>query len=355
MEARAKTARRRFARLNSAQLTYFFEQLSLFSGSGIATWECLAIMKEHSTEKKHQALLDTLFKDVSEGSFLSESMDACRCFPDYALGMMEVGEQTGRLQEVSSSLKQFYENKERLSRSIRASLVYPLCMSAMVLAVIFVLLVQVMPVFEQVFSQLGLALNPISVFLLELGRLLGEYTGIILGVVGAICVIGLIIRVTPAGKKLFSKLYSVMPLTKKLFQSESANRFAFAMFLMLGSGIDTLIALDFSLLIADNDKTEKRIKRIIHGCEKGRSLSEAVVGSGIFQPMYNAMLIAGMRSGTTEEMFRSISEKYYEEAQRQTDKLLSILEPTLVAILCIIVGMVMLSVMLPLTGILSGM
>ncbi len=344
-----------FKKLTSSELTYFFEQISVFSNSGIATWESLSIIADNTPEGKQKELFATVFDLVSGGMHLSVALRECGGFPDYALGMIEIGEQTGRLQEVSSALADYYKDKDVLSQSIRSSVTYPLCMSAMVLVVIFVLLVQVMPVFEQVFAQLGLALNPVSSFLLDIGTAMNSYTIIILSVVAALVVIYFIMRTTEGGKRTLAKLYGKAPFTGKLFEAENVNHFAFSMSLMVGSGIDTLSALEFSRDITGSDAIRAKIQRVIDEFDKGVSLADAIITSGIFSTAYTGMLVAGMRSGTVDSMFMSIAERYHIEAQRYTQRLLSIIEPTLVAILCIVVGMVMLSVMLPLTGILAGM
>ncbi len=341
--------------LSSAEITRFFEQMAVFSKGGISTWESLLILSENTADDKTKRLVDALFEDVSDGMFFSESMELCGCFPTYAIGMVELGEQTGRLEEVSAALAEYYRNKDRLSQSVRTAVAYPLGISAMVFVVIFVLLVQVMPVFEQVFSQLGLALNPMSTFLLELGQGLSTYSGIFAIVFAVLVLAYVMLKLTTGGKKVLSNLYVNLPFTRRISEAENANRFAFSMSLMLGSGVDALNALEFALFIADGEKTRAKIRAAITAVESGVSLGDAIVNSDLFKPMYNGMLIAGIRSGAMEETFMAISERYYEETENYTQKLLGIIEPALVGLLCLIVGMVMLSVMLPLAGILAGM
>ncbi len=341
--------------LSALELAYFFEQLSIFSKSGIATWECLALIYENMTAKSNRALYRKLYTMVVDGTTLSLAMKEVGCFPQYAVGMLEVGEQTGRIEEASAALHIYYKSKDKLSQSIRSSVVYPLCMAGMILVVIFVLLVQVMPVFEQVFAQLGLALNSVSAFLLNLGQLLSQYTVYFLVVAGAIILVFVVLRLIPAGRKMLLNWYDVFPLTRRLSQSEGANHFAFSMALMLGSGIDPLYALEFSKLITKSPTVRKKIHFIIQEMDAGASLTEAIVDSKIFLPMYNGMVEAGMRSGTVSEMMMNVADRYFDDTQKLTQKLLSIIEPALVAVLCLMVGLVMLSVMLPLTGILAGL
>ncbi len=340
--------------LTPNELSYFFEQLAIFSKSGIATWECLAIISENISVKRNKELFTWLYAQVVDGMTLSFAMKNAGCFPTYAIGMLEVGERTGRFEEAASALHFYYQGKDKLAQSIRSSVIYPLSMAGMILVVIFVLLVQVMPVFEQVFTQLGLALNSVSLFLLQLGQLLSQYTVYILAAVAVVLLIFFIFRLTAGGRKILINLYDTFPLTRRLSQSEGANHFAFSMALMLGSGIDALYALEFSMMITKSPTVRKKIQYIIDRIEGGISLTEAIVESQIFSPMYNGMVEAGMRSGAVSEMMMSVADRYFDETQKLTQKLLSIIEPALVAILCLMVGMVMLSVMLPLTGILAG-
>ncbi len=341
--------------LQSTELAYFFEQMYVFSKSGVAIWESLLILKQNIDTDHDSSLINQLYDLVSAGDSFSKAMYTAGGFPDYAIGMVEVGEETGKMEDVFGALNEYYKNRDKLAKSIRSSITYPLAMAAMVMVVIFVLLVQVMPVFQQVFSQLGLSLNSVSQALLTMGEQLNNYALYIVSVVVVIGVIILAMRLSSSGRQSLYKIYESIPLTRQLSRSENANRFAFAMSLMLGSSLDIISSLEFSMLITDSHYTKERIKKVLESIDKGESLSNALIDSGVFQAKYNGMIVAGMRSGTASEMLMSIANRYYEETEKQTQKLIGIIEPTMVAVLCLLVSMVMLSVMLPLTGMLSGM
>ncbi len=227
-------------------------------------------------------------------------------------------------------------------------------MAGMVFVVIFVILVEVMPVFEQVFSQLGLAMNPISLFMLNLGANLSNYTVVFFGAVAALIVIFVMLRISTKGRELLRGIYDRAPITRSLSKAESANRFAFSLSLMLGSGLDALSALELTMLLVDSPQTKQKINKILVYMERGESLCDALIESEVFRAHHNGIIVAGMRSGAVSDMLMDVAEKYSVEAKKQTDRLISIIEPVMVALLCVMVGLVMLSVMLPLTGILSG-
>ncbi len=348
-----KTEKRK--EMPAAQLAYFFEQLAMFSKNGIPTWESLYIISSNSENKEDEKLFTKLYEYVADGFFFSEALQKCQCFPNYVIGMIEVAEQTGRIEEVSSSLASYYRGKDRLAKSLRSAAFYPMVMATMVFVVIFVILVEVMPVFEGVFAQMGLALNPVSSLLLNIGRVLNQYSAIALSIIALIALVFVVMRLTSGGRKVLSNLYDTFFLTKNLSEAENANRFAFSLSLMLLSGVDLINALEFSKMIVDSKKMHKKIDLIIADVEKGGALADAIINSSIFKPTYNGMISAGMRSGSESQMLMAVSERYLEETEYNVQKLVGIIEPSLVAFLCVMVGAVMLSVMLPITGILTGM
>jgi len=149
----------RHKKLSTAELEAFFQQLALFLKSGIPTWEGLALLGKEADGRNSELFL-SLSAKVSDGSSLSAALLQSGRFPGYAVDMVRMGERTGRMQEIAEALCAYYQGRDSLSRELRTSVVYPLSMTGMVLVVIFVLTVAVMPVFEQVFKQLGLANEP---------------------------------------------------------------------------------------------------------------------------------------------------------------------------------------------------
>ncbi len=337
------------------ELSNFFEILAMFQKNGISTWESLSIMSENTTDRNFIKMVDGISEKVSNGSTLSSALKDSGKFPEYAISMIEIGENTGRLEETVESLCQYYDSRDDLIKNIRTSVAYPIFMAAMVLIVVFVLIVQIMPVFQQVFAQLGIIMNPLSLALLDIGQALNQYAFGALLVATLIALIVFAISKTKKGKKALTKFFETSPLTRGLAQAESANRFAFSMSLMLNSGVDTISAFDFASQLIDSPVASAKIKKIRNNLISGSSLSDAIIDGEIFENSYNGILSAGIKYGSAGEVLMNISARYKKEAEERTAKLLSIIEPTLVAILCIMVGIVMLSVMLPLTGILSSM
>lgn len=344
----------RHKKLSTAELEAFFQQLALFLKSGIPTWEGLALLGKEADGRNSELFL-SLSAKVSDGSSLSAALLQSGRFPSYAVDMVRMGERTGRMQEIAEALRAYYQGRDSLSRELRTSVVYPLSMTGMVLVVIFVLTVAVMPVFEQVFKQLGLAMNPFSLSLMQFGQAFSQSALVILIVVFAIVVVFFLLRFTKKGRVTLLRAYDTSPLTRKMAAVIAAERFAFSMSLMLESGIYIVDALRFAAELEESEKAKARITELERLLEEGKPLQEAIFASGIFEKSYNGLIVAGLRTGTPETMLMDVALRCRRDAESRRQRLLAIIEPALVALLCVLVGLVILSVMLPLAGILSGM
>lgn len=341
-------------KLSASELEEFFQQLTLFFKSGIPAWEGLALLGEE-TDGANSELFRDLSVKVSDGSSLSAAFLQSRRFPSYAVDMVRIGERTGRMQEITEALRAYYEGRDALAKELRTSVIYPLSMTGMVLAVIIVLIVVVMPVFEQVFQQLGLAMNPFSLSLLQFGQAFRQSALVILIVIVALVVVFLLLRFTKKGKITLLRVYDNSPVTRKMAAITAAERFSFLMSLMLESGIDIFDALHFAAELEESERAKARIEKLERLLEEGKPLQEAIFACGIFERSYNGMITAGLRAGTSGAMLMGVALRCRRDAEVRRQRLLSVFEPAMVALLCMLVGLVILSVMLPLAGILSGM
>ena len=140
---------------SNMELSSFCGQMALILKSGISSTEGLTIMLEDAAPGDERTVLEDLSSNMQETGSLFLALEHAGMFPSYMLHMVEIGEETGTLDEVMESLQNHYEREEAISRSIRNSITYPMIMTGMMTVVVIVLLVKVMPIFNQVFIQLG--------------------------------------------------------------------------------------------------------------------------------------------------------------------------------------------------------
>ncbi|MBQ5386962.1 MAG: type II secretion system F family protein, partial [Lachnospiraceae bacterium] len=147
MEQEKKIGRK----LDNNELSYFCGQMALILKSGISALEGIDMMKDDNSSEEDKAILDNIKNDMIQNGSLFQSMENTGLFPNYMLHMVRIGEQTGNLDEVMHSLQEHYEREESIRVSIQNALIYPFIMAGMIIVVILILLVRVMPIFNQVF------------------------------------------------------------------------------------------------------------------------------------------------------------------------------------------------------------
>lgn len=339
---------------SNMELSSFCGQMALILKSGISSMEGLTIMLEDAASGDETTVLNTLISHMQETGSLYQAMESSGFFPSYLLHMVEIGEETGTLDEVMESLQTHYDREDSIRKSLRNSITYPMIMTGMMAVVVIILLVKIMPIFNQVFMQLGTEMTGFSRMLLNLGTALNRYS--ILFIMILLVVAGAILygTCTDSGKKMFLSLSSKIKFTRNLHEDLAACRFASGMALTLRSGIHPERSMELVASLNAYPAFQKKLEICEKEISEGKDLPEAVLTAGIFSGMYARMASIGSKTGSLDQVMEQIAGFYQDEIDTRINNLLAVLEPTLVILLSLIVGVILLSVMLPLMGIMSG-
>lgn len=342
-------------KLSTLELSAFCEQMAMILTSGISASEGISLLLEDASNEAEKELLNTIYDTLLDTGQLHLSLEKSGVFPDYLLRMIEIGEETGTLDEVMDSLSRHYNREEAISRSIRNALTYPFIMVGMMLFIIIILITKVMPVFNQVFRQLGQEMHGLSKGILLLGNTLSKYAFAFVMVTIVIILFLLYLTHTKNGHKILFHLGQHFHFSKDIYDKMSACRFAGGMALALKSGLTPEQGLNYSEHLVNSgpfaDKIHSIQKRVAEGCDLSDALREADIFTGIHARMIS---IAG-KAGMMDEVMGQIADQCEEEVNDKIISFISVLEPTLVILLSVIVGIILLSVMLPLLGIMSGL
>lgn len=337
--------------LHNGELTAFCEQLLFIVKGGVPLQEGLMILQEDAQQGEEQLLAQVL-EPMEMGSSLADAMEQAGCFPRYMTQMLRIGETSGKLEEVLEGLCAYYQRSEAISQNVRSAVTYPLMMIAMMLVVIGVIVVQILPVFQQVFHQLGGEMSGLALGIMGVGEALSRYAAVILAVVAVLAAALILLRRTQRGRRWLSALNG--RLFHRLTDAITASRFATALSLMFQSGMDVDQSLEMTAELMDQPRGKQLTARVIAAVDAGDSLAKAVVDTGLFPGLYGRMIAIGFKTGTLDTVMERIAQAYEELVDRRISGLIAALEPTLVAVLCLMIGLILLSVMLPLMGIMSA-
>lgn len=173
---------KKIAPLSNKEAASFCSQMAMILKSGISSIEGVSIMLEDAKDADEKALLSRIYDSLMQTGMFYESLEETGAFPSYLLQMVQIGEQTGRLDEVMNSLAEYYEKEANLAQTVKNAITYPLIMIVMMILVILVLVTKVMPVFNQVFRQLGTEMTGVSRAILSIGEFMNRYSFVFIGI-----------------------------------------------------------------------------------------------------------------------------------------------------------------------------
>ena len=345
-----KSARKKWSNF---ELNMFCEQMSMILKSGISVYEGICILDEEATNEDEKEIFSEIIEQMDLGSNFPNTIEGTNVFPKYMIDMINIGELSGRLDDVLEELSHYYSREEKIEQSIKHAIFYPITMVIMMIVVISVLVIKVLPTFNSVFVQLGSELTGFSKTVMDMGLLLTQYSSVFLIFAVIFSLLALWLFKTKQGNKYLYILKAKFFTKNKLSQQIATARFAGGMSLMLASGLDTDQSLEMVETLIENDVMTKKVKKCRSYIDEGISFAESIAKSEIFTGIYSRMLLVGFKTGSTDEVMKNISKRYEDEIDTKLASVIAIIEPSLVAFLSVVVGMVLLSVMLPLMGIMS--
>lgn len=332
--------------LSNAEISAFCQQIAMVIDAGLPTYYGISILMDDAPDDEAKELLSRIYKPMESGGTLHSALEGTGVFPKYMVHMVELGEQTGRLEEVLKSLTVYYEREASIRSCIKSAVTYPLIMTVMMLAVIVVLIAKVLPVFSQIYEELGSELTGTARVLMNISTVLDKYLIVFVLIFVMLLAVALLLY--------FSGLTRVLFQGKGISLSIAANRFANCMYLALASGLDTDQGLELAYELVDNPYMQAKINKCREHIRHGESFSNALLLSGIFSRTYSSMITIGYKTGSMDEVMEKVGNAYENEVEERLNRFISVLEPTLVIILSLFIGLILISFLLPLLGIMSS-
>ena len=341
--------------LSNAFLSAFCLEVAMLLQAGITLYDGVLMLQDDEPTQEGKEVLQQLLDSLEKGKPLSAALHEATSYPAYLTQMAEIGERTGRLVETLRALSQHYDRQERISASIKNAVLYPAILLVMMVVVVIILIVQVLPIFNEVFNRLGTQMSPVALSLMDFGAWLsGASVGIAI-VLGALIILALAVVLVPSLRERVVSTFRDSFGHKGVWGDIANSQFTSAMVLSLSSGLDTQEAVHMAATLGGGNKVlEAKNKQCLEILGTGKTLAEAMLDSGILNARNGRMLSLGTRSGQADAAMAEIAQRSEKDVQLEIDRLVSRIEPTMVIITSVIVGIILLAVMLPLMGIMTS-
>ena len=342
-------------KLSNGEISAFCLGLSLLIHSGVGVGDGLALLADEETDPDQHKLLSELADKADNGVSLADAVKESGKFPDYVCGLLNVGEQSGRTEEALSALSRYYEDRAKLDHQVKAALLYPSILLIIMLAVIAVLLIKVLPVFNEVYSYLGASLTGIAGGLLALGQALDAAMPVLCVILGVLVLFLILFAAVPSFREKLTSLWRRKMGDRGVSKKINTACFAQSLSMGLSSGLPLEEALSLAGSLLDGVPAAKaRCDDCKARLESGESLSAAMKASGALPSAECRILELGLKSGTGDSAMVQIARRLSEESDIALEESVARVEPALVMVTSVLVGVILLAVMLPLMNIMTA-
>lgn len=340
--------------LDSLGVSAFCESMAMMVQSGIQMDEAVALLRSGSGRGGPlEEGLTVMQRETESGKGLAAAMEATGIFPEYAIRMVSAGESAGRLEDVLFQLARYYEDQKTMRGKLRGAVIYPVAMLGIVIVVLAVMLNMVLPAFADVYDSLTGSLTASAYAYVKWAYLLCWIALAVMIVLAAVLLAGFALWHSKK-RNVLEKVLVRLPFCAPILEGLGMFRFTAALSTFLASGEMQDIAVAESRKMAACRPVEERIDRCVGRMDEGHGIAQAAYEVGLFEPVYGRMLLAGERSGSLESVLRKLTGLLAEHCAELVDRLVGIVDPILSGVLILAVGLSLLSVMLPLIGMMNS-
>jgi len=344
----SKKGKTKGGKVSLADLVVFTRQLATMIDAGIAIVQSLQALSDQSSNKVMRDVIRDITTRVESGESFSEALQKHpKAFSRLYISMVAAGEKGGLLAEILARLATYLENSARLRRKVKSTMMYPIVVSTVAIAITVFLLVKVVPVFKDVYSSFGAKLPGPTEFLMTLSDLMGHYLWVFLIGLGAMVYGWLYFIKTKGGRDFWDKQRISLPVFGPIAHKICLARFTRTLASLIRSGVPILEVLQIVSQTVDNTLMEKSIKAASADIERGEGIATALGKHPVFPSMIIRMISAGEQTGNIDTMLERVSNFLDEEIETMLSGLMSLLEPLLIVFLGLLVGGMVICMYLP--------
>jgi type IV pilus assembly protein PilC len=335
-------------RIKTRDVVILTRQFATMINSGLPLVQALDILAQQTENKALAEVTRQVVYDVESGNTLADAMRKHpKAFTDLFVNMVAAGEAGGILDTILLRLAQFLEKNDAIVRKVKGAMVYPLVIMSVAGIAITVLLIFVIPTFQNMFASVNLELPLPTRIVIGASNVLKHYwwlIGAILG--GTAFAISRYYKTVP-GKLQIDTLLLTMPVIGDLLRKSAVSRFTRTLGTLISSGVSILDGLEITARTAGNQVIHNAVMASRASIASGETIAAPLQKSRVFPPMVISMIAVGEQTGGLDEMLSKIADFYDEEVDAAVSTLISLMEPIMIVVLGVIVGGMVVAMYLP--------
>jgi len=342
-------------KISGAELSNFCGQVALILEAGLPLYDGMQTLAGADAKSSNADMYQAASRGVTETGSLYDALREDGRWPKYLVEMAGIGERSGHLEQVMRGLEAYYAREERIRTSLQNAITYPMSLGVMLLVIVLVLMFRVLPVFRRVLNSMGMGIGSSGSMMMRIGTVVGWLVLVMIGLILAAALACILLIRAGKGEKVTELLFRLFPPARRLSRKMTASRVAGILSMMMSGGFSTDEALQMTAGVMEDPQAAAQVEKIRADMEEGKSYADAIETADLFEDLEVRMIRMGSATGREDQVLSKIAAMYEEQVEGEISGLVSIIEPTLVALLSVVIGAVLLSVMLPMAGILSSL
>jgi type IV pilus assembly protein PilC len=335
-------------KVNRRAIAIFTRQLATMIDAGLPLVQSLEILSIQQEHKVFKDIIRQIREDVEGGSTFAGALKKHPAtFDELYTNLVVAGEEGGILDNILLRLAGYIEKAEALKKKVKSAMVYPSTIIGVAIIVVIILMIFVIPVFDNMFTSAGQTLPLPTLIVITMSKLVKKY--VYIAIPGLILLFYLIRRYhkTENGRAVIDRFLLKLPVLGPLLQKISVARFSRTLGTLVSSGVPILDGLSIVSKTSGNKTIETAILNARASIREGETIAEPLNRSGMFPPMVIQMISVGESTGALDSMLSKIADFYEEEVDVAVANLTSLLEPFLMIFLGVVIGGVVISMYLP--------
>lgn len=335
-------------KVKEKDIILFARQFSTMIDAGLPIIQCLEILTTQQSNKTFKRMIKEIKEQVEGGATLAEALKRFpKHFDDLFVNMIAAGEAGGILDAILRRLAAYMEKAAKLKSQVKGAMTYPIVTLIIAAVVLGVILVFVIPVFEEMFADFGGELPVPTQIVVKMSEVVKSK---ILYIIIGLFILGFALRkfyATEKGQDVVDDVVLKIPVFGELLRKVAVAKFTRTMGTMLASGVAILEALDIVAKTSGNRTIERAIYDVRSGIAEGRTMADPLAESGVFPAMVCQMISVGESTGALDAMLEKIADFYDEEVDQAVENLTSLIEPFMLVFLGVTIGGLVVAMYLP--------
>ena len=338
-------------------LALLCSQFSIILAAGLPVVRAVKLIEGQTEDRTVKKLLGSVAEDVAAGYGLAQSFEnkGSKLLPTTFIETVRAGEESGTLERSFQKLFQYYDKSHKIKSKVRSAMMYPAFLCVLAVAVVAVIMTVTMPTFTSMFMSMDIEMPFLTLCIINLSSFFSSNWLLVLAIIAILLLALKIWSGTEDGRLRLARLQLHLPALGKVARMKGASQLANTLSTLLTAGLPMIRCVAVTAKVLDNYQLSLRLGSIVPSLEEGRRLGECLRECQCFPDMLIEMTSMGEESGSLEETLDTIGAYYDSEVDVATTRALSMLEPAITVVMGIVIGIIVISLYLPMFSMYSGM